>query len=40
MQASSILSRAVAVGLATSQLPPLQDTPPTTMIDLLQAIDF
>jgi len=40
MQASSILSRVVAVSLATSQLPPLQDTPPITMIDLLQAIDL
>jgi hypothetical protein len=40
MQASSILSRAIAIGLATSRLPPLQDTPPITMADLLQAVDF
>jgi hypothetical protein len=40
MQAFSILSRVVAVSLTTSQLPPLQDTPPTTMIDLLQVIDL
>jgi hypothetical protein len=38
MQASSILSLAVVVGLVISQLSPLQDTPPITMADLLQAI--
>jgi hypothetical protein len=30
MQVYSILSWVVVVGLATSQLPPLQDTPPIT----------
>jgi len=40
IQVSSILNWAIAVGLATSQLPPLQNTPPITMADLLQAIDF
>ncbi len=40
MQVSSILSRVVAVGLTTSQLPPLQSTPPITTADLLQAIGF
>jgi len=30
----------VVVGLATSQLPHLQDTPPITTVDLLQAVDF
>jgi hypothetical protein len=40
MQVSSILSRVIAIGLATSRLPPLQDTPPITMADLLQTIDF
>jgi hypothetical protein len=40
MQASSVLSRAIATGLATSQLPPLQITPPITTTDLLQAINF
>jgi hypothetical protein len=40
IQMSSILSRTVAIGLATSWLPPLQNTPPITMVDLLQAIDF
>jgi hypothetical protein len=40
MQVSSILSRAIAVGLTTSRLPPLQDTPPITTTDLLQAIGF
>jgi hypothetical protein len=33
IQASSILSRVVAVGLTTSQLPPLQNTPPITTIE-------
>jgi hypothetical protein len=40
MQASSILSWAIAIGLVTFQLPPFQDTPPITMGDLLQAIGF
>jgi hypothetical protein len=40
IQVSSILNRAIVVGLATSQLPPLQNTPPINMADLLQAIDF
>jgi hypothetical protein len=40
MQVSSILSQAVAIGLATSRLPPVQDTPPITTTDLLQAIGF
>jgi hypothetical protein len=40
MQMSSILSRVIAIGVATSQLPPLQNTLLITMIDLLQAIDF
>jgi hypothetical protein len=38
MQAFSILNWAIAIGLATSQLPPLQDTLPITTADLLQAI--
>ncbi len=37
---SFILSRAVVVGLSTSQVPPFQDTPPITMADLLHAINF
>jgi hypothetical protein len=40
MQASSILNQAVAIGLATSRLPPLQDTPPITIADLLQVVGF
>jgi hypothetical protein len=40
MQSFSILSQAIAKGLTTPQLPPLQDRPPTTMVDLLQVIDF
>jgi hypothetical protein len=40
MQVSSILSRAIGVSLATSRLPPLQNTPPITMADLLQTVDF
>jgi len=40
MRASSILSRAVAIGLTTSWFPPLQDTPPITTVDLLQAVNF
>jgi hypothetical protein len=39
MQASSILSWAAAVGLATSQLPPLQNAPPITATNLLQGVD-
>jgi hypothetical protein len=38
MQAFSILSQVVMVGLTTSQLPPLQDTPLIAMVDLLQVI--
>jgi hypothetical protein len=30
----------IVVNLATSQLPPLQNTPPITMADLLQAVGF
>jgi hypothetical protein len=40
MQTSSILSQAVAIGLVTSRLPPLQDTPTITIADLLQAVGF
>jgi hypothetical protein len=40
MQLSSILSWAVVVGLAISQLPPLQNTPPITIANLLQVVDF
>ncbi len=40
MQAFSILSPTIAVGLAISQPPPLQNTPPITTADFLQAIDF
>ncbi len=40
MQTSSILSRAVAVSLIISQLPPLQNTPPITTTNLLQAVGF
>jgi hypothetical protein len=39
MQASSILSWVVAVGLANSRFPPFQNAPPITMADLLQAVD-
>jgi hypothetical protein len=35
MQASPIINWAVAIGLATSQLAPLQDTPSITTADLL-----
>jgi hypothetical protein len=35
MQASPILNQVVAIGLAISQLPPLEDTPPITMAHLL-----
>jgi hypothetical protein len=40
MQASSILSRVVVVGLVISQLPPLQDTLPITTSNLLQVVGF
>jgi len=40
MQASSILSQAIVVGIITSRLSPLQDTPPITSADLLQVVDF
>jgi hypothetical protein len=40
MQTSSILSQVIVVSLTISQLPPLQNTPPITTIDLLQAINF
>ncbi len=39
LQTSSILSWAIAVGLATSQLPPLENAPPITTTDLLQGVD-
>jgi hypothetical protein len=35
MQASSILNRAIAIGLTISQLPALEDIPPITMAHLL-----
>ncbi len=38
MQTSSILSRAIVVGLITSWLPPFQNTLPITTADLLQAV--
>jgi hypothetical protein len=38
MQTSSILSQVVVVGLIDFWLPPLQDTPPIAMIDLLQVV--
>jgi hypothetical protein len=40
MQGSSILNQAIVVGLSISRLPPLQDTSPIIMVDLLQAINF
>ncbi len=40
LQASSILNRAVVVGLLISQLPPLQDTSPISMTNLLQMANF
>jgi hypothetical protein len=40
MQMSSILSQAITTGLVISWLPPLQDTPPITTADLLQAVDL
>jgi hypothetical protein len=39
MQVSSILSQVVMVGSTTFQLPPLHDTPPIVMADLLQVVD-
>jgi hypothetical protein len=39
LQAFSILSWAIDVNLFTSQLPPLEETPPIITIDLLQMID-
>jgi len=35
IQASSILNGMITIGLITSHLPPLQDTPPITRVDLL-----
>jgi hypothetical protein len=40
MQAFFIVSCAIDVSLATSQLPPLQVTPPITTTNLLQAVGF
>jgi len=40
MQVSSILNQAIAIGLTTSQLSPLQNTPPITTADLLQVVNF
>jgi hypothetical protein len=40
LQASSILSRAIAVGLATSLLPPFFNTFAISTTDLLQAFNF
>jgi hypothetical protein len=40
MQTFFILSQTIVVGLATSRRPSLHDTPPITMVDLLQAIGF
>ncbi len=40
LQASSILHQAVAIGPVTSWLPPLHDTSPISIIDLLQVVDF
>ncbi len=40
MQTSSILSWVVAIGLTTSRFPPLQNTPPITTSNLLQAVDI
>jgi hypothetical protein len=39
MQTSSILSRAVTIALAISQLPPLQDIAPIAMVDILQTVN-
>jgi len=40
MQKSSILSWVIVVGLAISWLPPLQDTPVITMVNLLLIINY
>ncbi len=40
MQTSSILSQMIVVGLAISRFPPLQNTPPITTVNLLQAVGF
>ncbi len=41
MQASSIISRVIAVNLVIPQLPQtFQNTPPITMADLLQIVSF
>jgi hypothetical protein len=40
LQASSILSRAIVVSLAISQLSPLKDTSPISTTNLLQVISF
>jgi hypothetical protein len=40
LQASSILNQAVAISLATSRLPPLQNTSTISTTDLLEAADF
>jgi hypothetical protein len=40
MQASFIFNQAVVVNLATSQLPPFQNTPPITTVDLLHFVGF
>jgi hypothetical protein len=38
MQASSILSLMIVVGVETSQFLPLHDTPPMTTIDVLHVV--
>jgi hypothetical protein len=40
MQAFSILSQMIAIGLTTSRLPPLDNTLPITMTNLSQTVDF
>jgi hypothetical protein len=40
MQTSSFIDQTIVVSSTTSQLSPLQDTPPIATADLLQAIDF
>ncbi len=40
IQLSSILSWVIAIGLTTSRLPPLQNTPLMTTIDLLQVVGY
>ncbi len=39
MQTFSILSQVVVVGLVIFRLPPFQDAPPITMVDLKQVVD-